>query len=152
MATLTKEQKRRLNRVRELTQEVEELRTKIIELREAIQSLSPPMGAPPHKSQHSQVETLALKLVETKMALEEAIKARDMSSDLLEGKISRAGLSELEKIILISYYVLCKPSSVIMDEHNLSSTHYYRTRAQAEKKFFEKWRYGLHGTVKCDNI
>lgn len=153
MAWIIGESKRLLNRVRELNQEVEALEEKLTDLRAAIQILNrPPNGTPPQRTTYSQVENLALKLVETKKALEETIKARDFSADLLEGEISRAGLTELEEKILISYYVLCKPSVWIMCEHKISSTHYYRTRAQAEKNFLEKWRYGLHGTVKCDNI
>ncbi|MBR0287947.1 MAG: hypothetical protein IJQ82_03110 [Selenomonadaceae bacterium] len=135
--------KKALNRVRELNQEIEELHTKIIEIRAAIRALSPQLGTPPHKSQHSQVETLAIKLVEAKEQLNQLIEMRDESATLLETKICRAGLTELEEIIMISYYVLCKENVWIMDEHEIGRTTYFQTRAQAEKKFLEKWRPSL---------
>jgi|GEM_PF-6510076 len=149
---LSRATKKALSRVRELNQEIEALHTKLIEIRAAVRSLSPLLGTPPHKSQHSQVETLALKLVEAKEQLNQLIEMRDESATILETKICRAGLTELEEIILISYYVLCMPNVEIMQEHNLSTTHYFRTRAAAEKNFLKKWRPALLGTVKCDNI
>lgn len=135
--------KKALSRVRELNQEIEALQTKLIEIRAAVRSLSPQLGTPPHKSQHSQVETLALKLIEAKDKLKELIDVRDESATLLETKICRAGLTELEEIIMISYYVLCKENVWIMDEHKIGRTTYFQTRAQAEKKYLEKWRPAL---------
>ena len=140
---LSRATKKALNRVRELNQEIEALHTKLIEIRAAVRSLSPQLGTPPHKSQHSQVETLAIKLVEAKDKLKELIEMRDESATLLETKICRAGLTELEEIIMISYYVLCKENVWIMDEHKIGRTTYFPTRAQAEKKFLEKWRPSL---------
>ena len=140
---LSRATKKALNRVRELNQEIEALHTKLIEIRAAVRSLSPQLGTPPHKSQHSQVETLAIKLVEAKDKLKELIEMRDESATLLETKICRAGLTELEEIIMISYYVLCKENVWIMDEHKIGRTTYFQTRAQAEKKFLEKWRPSL---------
>ena len=140
---LSRATKKALNRVRELNQEIEALHTKLIEIRAAVRSLSPQLGTPPHKSQHSQVETLAIKLVEAKDKLKELIEMRDESATLLETKICRAGLTELEEIIMISYYVLCKENVWIMDEHKIGRTTYFQMRAQAEKKFLEKWRPSL---------
>jgi len=152
MENLTLKAKRALSRVRMLTQEIEAVHTKLIEIRSSVRTFRPQLGTAAHKSQHSVVEALALKLVETKNQLAKLIKVRDESASILEGKICRAGLTELEEIILISYYVLCWPNVKIMAEHNLSSTHYFRTRAAAEKKYLKKWRPSLLGTVKYDNI
>ena len=129
-----------LERVRMLNQEICALHEKLIELREAIHSLSAPLdGMPPQKTQNSAVEMLALKLVETKNKLTELLNLRDTCATILEGKICRAGLTELEEIILISYYVMCWPNVKIMEKHNLSNTHYFRTRSVAEKKFLKKF-------------
>ena len=117
---------RELNIVRDLNAQIRELETHLVTLRRCIENLSPKLdGLPRSTTIQSQVEKIALEIVESSRELEALREQILFATAKLTNEICRAVVAPQERTVLILRYVACMNFRDISFQLNFSDRKVY---------------------------